>query len=127
MKVRNDDLFIFDIVECCRKIESYLSGVNENDFLHNPMLQDAVVRNIEIIGEAAKNLSEETRASCPTISWRDIMRMRDKIAHHYFRINIDVVWQTAKTDIPELLSKLQPPITESEENQATDDFDPSVN
>lgn len=126
MKARNDDLFIFDIVECCRKIESYLSEVNENDFLQNPMLQDAVVRNIEIIGEAAKNLTEETRNSHSAIGWRDIMRMRDKIAHHYFRINIDVVWQTAKTDIPELLSKLQQPITESDENHATEDSNPRV-
>lgn len=66
------------------------------------MLQDAIVRNIEIIGEAAKNLSEKLRMASPQIAWRDIMRMRDKIVHHYFRIYVDVVWQTLQTDIPVL-------------------------
>ena len=66
------------------------------------MLQDALVRNIEIIGEAVKNLTQATKDLNPEISWSQISRMRDKIAHHYFRINLDVVWQTVNEDLPVL-------------------------
>ncbi len=71
------------------------------------MLQDALVRNIEIIGEASKNLSEETRENNPQIEWRDIMRMRDKIAHHYFRLNLETIWQTASQDITKLKPEIE--------------------
>jgi len=87
MKDRNEHLFIADMVECCRKIERYISNVTKEDFLANEILQDALVRNIEIIGEAAKNLSEKTCDENPHIRWRDVMRMRDKIIHHYFRLS----------------------------------------
>ena len=71
------------------------------------MMQDAVVRNVEIIGEAAKSLSQEIRDEIPEIEWREIMRMRDKIVHHYFRIDLETVWQTAKHDVPALAEALQ--------------------
>jgi uncharacterized protein with HEPN domain len=102
MKTRNDRLYLYDIAECCRKIETYLAGVTEENFINNSMLQDAIVRNIEIIGEASKCLSEILRESNPQIEWREIMRMRDKIVHHYFRIKLEIVWQTVKYDIPKL-------------------------
>ncbi len=107
MKVRNDKLYIFDIKKCCQKIEEYLENVTEDDFLKNEMLQDALVRNIEIIGEASKNLSAELRKENPQIAWREIMRMRDKIVHHYFRLNLDVIWQTATEDIPNLKPEIE--------------------
>lgn len=106
MKTRNDELFLYDIVECCGKIENYLEGISKENFLQNQMLQDAIVRNIEIIGEASKNISEEIRESNTQIEWRNITRMRDKIVHHYFRLNLETVWQTATEDI----SKLKPEI-----------------
>ena len=71
------------------------------------MLQDALVRNIEIIGEASKNLSLELRENHPQIAWRDIMRMRDKIVHHYFRLNLETIWQTATQDIPKLRPEIE--------------------
>lgn len=88
MNPRSDQLFLYDIIESCEKIEKYVGAVDEAEFKNNAMLQDAVVRNIEIIGEAAKNLSEELRSANSRVAWRDIMRMRDKIVHHYFRIDI---------------------------------------
>ncbi|MGE3466970.1 MAG: DUF86 domain-containing protein [Pyrinomonadaceae bacterium] len=72
------------------------------DYQLNPMLQDALVRNIEVVGEAVKNLSTEITEAHPDIAWSQIARMRDKIAHHYFRINLDVVWKTATDDLPAL-------------------------
>lgn len=70
------------------------------DYHVNLMLQDALVRNIEVVGEAVKNLSLEITHAHPKIAWSQIARMRDKIAHHYFRVNLDVVWKTATHDLP---------------------------
>ncbi len=102
MKARSDSLYLYDIAECCRKIAEYVDGVAEDAFKQNSLLQDAVVRNIEIIGEASKCLSSELRAASPQIEWKEIMRMRDKIVHHYFKIDVGVVWQTVSLDVPEM-------------------------
>jgi uncharacterized protein with HEPN domain len=102
MKDRNEKLFLADIQECCQKIERYVSGISESDFQANEILKDALVRNIEIIGEAAKNLSEQTRNVNPTVPWREVMRMRDKIVHHYFRLKLEIIWRTVTEDIPNL-------------------------
>ena len=107
MKTRTDELFVYDILECCEKIEQYLTGVTKENFFENPMLQDAVVRNIEIIGEASKSLSSEFRERSPEVEWRDIIRMRDKMVHHYFKLDLDVVWQTATQDVPQLATHIR--------------------
>lgn len=99
MKSRHDRLYLYDILECCDRVADYVNGVREEDYQVNPMLQDALVRNIEVVGEAVKNLSTETTEVHPNIAWSQIARMRDKIAHHYFRINLDVVWKTATEDL----------------------------
>lgn len=107
MKARNDGLYLYDILECCKKIGAYIAGVTEDEFASNSLLQDGVVRNIEVIGEAAKGLSEELRSAHPEVAWREIMRMRDKVIHHYFRINISLVWHTAVHDIPALQVQIE--------------------
>lgn len=102
MKNRHDRLYLYDIIECCDRAAEYINGVSEEDYQVNPMLQDALVRNIEVVGEAVKNLSPGLKERNPNIAWSQIARMRDKIAHHYFRINLDVVWKTATDDLPDL-------------------------
>jgi len=102
MKSRHDRLYLYDIIECCDRVADYINGVREEDYQVNQMLQDALVRNIEVVGEAVKNLSREITDAHPNIAWSQIARMRDKIAHHYFRINLDVVWKTATDDLPAL-------------------------
>lgn len=102
MKSRHDRLYLYDIIECCDRVAGYVRGVREEDYHLNPMLQDALVRNIEVVGEAVKNLSLDLKDQNPDIAWSLISRMRDKIAHHYFRINLDVVWKTATDDLPVL-------------------------
>ena len=68
MKTRNESLYLYDILECCDTIASYIADVSEIDFQNNKMMQDALVRNIEVIGEAAKNLSKELRENNPKVS-----------------------------------------------------------
>lgn len=112
MKADKDEFFLNDILDCCHKIETYLADIDESTFVQNTMLQDAVVRNIEIIGEASKNLSEGLRSQNPDIPWREIARMRDKVVHHYFKVDLQIVWQTAKEDIPSIKASINEIINE---------------
>jgi uncharacterized protein with HEPN domain len=106
MKSRHDRLYLYDIIECCDRVADYINGVREGDYHANSMLQDALVWNIEVVGEAVKNLSPKITDAYPNIAWSQIARMRDKIAHHYFRINLGVVWKTATDDLPALRPKI---------------------
>ena len=77
------------------------------DLDNDPMLMLALTRLLEIIGEAAKNVSEPTRSLAPSIPWREIAGTRDRIAHGYFDINLDTVWQILSVDLPDLLPELE--------------------
>ncbi len=107
--------YLDDILECIARVEQYLAGVDEVAFRASSLLQDAVVRNLLTIGEAAKSLPDEVKQKQPHINWRDIARMRDKLIHHYFKTNLEIVWSTAtqdlaflKTAVTELLKELEP-------------------
>lgn len=85
---------------------SYAAKMEYADFLQDHKTQDAVVRNIEILGEAAKLLSDEIKRNYPNIPWKDIAGTRDKLIHDYFGVNIDIVWDIAKNEIPFLSTQL---------------------
>jgi len=99
--MHKEDLVYIDHIKLgILKIKNYMKGQNKELFLKNELIQDAVVRNFEIIGEASKNLSSEFKEKYPDIPWKDIAGMRDKLIHHYMGVDIDVVWKTVKEDIP---------------------------
>ena len=106
MSKREDTAVIQDIKEAIDRITSYTSKMEYDDFLQNYKTQDAVVRNIEILGEAAKLLSDETKRNYPNIPWKDIAGTRDKLIHDYFGVNIDIVWDIVKNEIPFLSKQL---------------------
>lgn len=81
---RNDSVFIEDIIDCIRKIEGYLQDTSEREFESNFEKQDAVIRRIEIIGEAVKNVSRSTKESFVDIPWKEMAGMRDIVIHQYF-------------------------------------------
>ncbi len=107
MSRRRDQDFLLDIIEAINRIISYTSGMSYDDFGDDQKTQDAVIRNIEIIGEATKNLSTELRDSYPQIPWRGMAGMRDKLIHHYFGVDNRLVWSAAQEELPDLLSSLQ--------------------
>lgn len=100
-------LYIEDIKKSIVKIEKYTKRISREKFLKDEKTQDALVRNLEIIGEAAKNIPHKVRAAYPQIPWRGIITMRNKIIHEYFGVDLDILWQTVKEDIPELKSKIK--------------------
>ena len=102
MKGRSDNILLFDILECCDRIASYIIGVSREAFDDNLQLQDALIRKLEVIGEATKGLSAEVTDANPEIPWNKMAGMRDRMVHQYFRVDLDVVWQTVTSDIPKL-------------------------
>lgn len=106
MSKRTDREFVSDIQEAIRRVMDYTSGMTYEAFLADTKTQDAVVRNLEIIGEAAKNLSENIRAKRADIPWKGMTGIRDKLIHHYFGVNLDIVWQVATADLPQLTDSL---------------------
>jgi uncharacterized protein with HEPN domain len=91
-----------NILESAGYVRQYVQGITHDEFLADVQVQDAVLRRIEIIGEAVKNLPADWRAAHPVLPWSQIARMRDLLIHRYFSVDLDLTWQTTQSDIPEL-------------------------
>ncbi len=92
---------------CCEKIATFVGESSRDEFLANVLLYDAVLRNLEILGEASKHLPAEVKARMPEVAWREMAGMRDWLAHGYFTINADVVWNAIRIELPLLLKSIQ--------------------
>ena len=95
------------ILESIGKIESYLQGFDEAKFGQDELRQDAVLRQLEIIGEASKNLSDDLRKSNPNIEWRKMAGTRDRLAHGYFSVDIEIVWRITQDFLPTLKTEIE--------------------
>ncbi len=98
--MKDDNIYLKHILDSINNINSYLSNVNEKEFLKSNLLQSAVIRELEIIGEAVKMISIELKEKYPYIPWRTIAGMRDKLIHNYFGVDIGAVWKTIENDLP---------------------------
>ncbi len=107
MPKRDYKLFITDIRDCANRILDYTGGKSFEEFTKDQMLIDAVVRNLEIIGEATKNLPDEIRQKYPKIEWRKIVGLRDIVIHGYFGVDNEILWDIIQNKIPDLVVKIQ--------------------
>jgi uncharacterized protein with HEPN domain len=103
--IKNDRVYLEHILEAIGKIENFTNAVSKFDFDNNVMIQDAVIRNIEIIGEATKKISKPFTLAHQEIPWSEMAGMRDKLIHDYLDVDVDVVWKTIEIDLP-LLKKM---------------------
>ena len=115
--MKRDKAYLKHILDAISNIEKFIEGVNKENFLGNIEKQYAVLRGLEIIGEATKNLSEELKKKHPNIPWKEIAGMRDKLIHQYFGVNLDLVWETIKTKLPELKTQISEILKEIEETE----------
>lgn len=99
---RDYKLYLDDILECCENVAAFTDGMDFDDFSADRKTVDAVVRNLEIIGEAVKNIPPEILLSKPEINWKQIAGFRDVIIHKYFRVDLEIVWDIAQNRLEEL-------------------------
>ncbi len=107
MSDRGDKEDLDDILEAISRILDYSKGMTWDEFLADRKTQDAIVQNIEILGEATKNLSEALKVNHPEVPWKDIAATRDRLIHRYFGVNNEIVWQIICTDLPKLLPQIK--------------------
>ncbi len=100
-------LYVKDIIEAIRSIEDFIGDMDFNEFKSDDKTTSAVVRKLEIIGEATKNLPESVTQNYPDLPWQDMARTRDKISHAYFEVDYEIVWKVIKEKLPDLVPNLQ--------------------
>ena len=103
---RNEIMYLQDIAQSCEKVLRYTQGLSQTDLVREEKTYDAVVRNIEIIGEAAKHISDELRKQLPNIEWRKVAGLRDMLAHAYFGIDNDILWDVVQNKVPHLAKSI---------------------
>ena len=109
---RDYRIYLEDILGATRKIRAYTNGLSKTAFLADDKTFDAVVRNLEVIGEAAKNIPESVRANTPTIEWKKIAGLRDILIHEYFGIDGEIVWDIVEHKLPGLETAVQQLLTD---------------
>jgi uncharacterized protein with HEPN domain len=103
----DDAVYLQHILDAIERVQVYLIGIDEERFWDEPMIQDAVIRQLEIIGEATRHVSDETQARGPKIPWQDMSGMRNKLIHGYFGVDLGTVWLTAVEDVPKLAPEVE--------------------
>jgi uncharacterized protein with HEPN domain len=105
-KRRTPAVYLEDILKAIEKIERFTRGLSKEEFLSNELVVDAIIRNLEVIGEATKKLPEELKNRHSNLPWKEIAGMRDVLIHGYFGVDLETVWDTVKEDLPALKKEI---------------------
>jgi hypothetical protein len=119
--MRSDDALLLDMLIAARKIARFSADMTLDTFQADEMAQSAVIRELQVIGEAARLVSDEAKAAYSAIDWRTMTGMRNRLVHEYFAIRLDVVWQTATEDIPPLIDRLNEILPSEADAQRAED------
>jgi len=99
---KDNTVYLHHMLDAIERIETYLQGIAVEQFLANMLLQDGIVRQLEIIGEAAHHLPDDLRRQHSDVPWSAIIGMRNRIIHEYFNVNLTIVWEVTQNDLPPL-------------------------
>ena len=113
--MRRDDAYLLDNLLAAQKALKFVEGINRNQFEDNEIIQNAVMRPLEIIGEAAAKISKEFRKTHSEIPWKEMVGMRNRLVHEYFRIDLGAVWDTIHKDLPKLIEIIKLLVPEEDE------------
>jgi uncharacterized protein with HEPN domain len=105
--MKDNSVYLHHIVDAIERVERHLAGITREEFFEAELVQDGVVRQLEIIGEAARNLPEGFREEHPDIPWGQIVGMRNRLIHAYFQVDLAIVWEIAELDLPVLRSHIE--------------------
>lgn len=108
-------VYLDDIVESIEKIEKYTTNISYEKFAEDSLLVDGVIRNLEIIGEAVKNLPAQIKTKYPDIEWKKIAGLRDILIHEYFGVNLEIIWDVVANKVPELKTSIKKILEELED------------
>ena len=106
--MQRDEALLLDILIAARRAIRFLDGMTWEAFQRSELHQNAVMRPLEIIGEAARRVSQDTRDAYPDIPWDQMVGMRNRLIHEYFRVNLATVWETVQDDLPSLMALIEP-------------------
>jgi len=104
---KDPDVFLKHILECINLIEEYTKNLSEKGFNSNIRTQDAIIRRLEIIGEAARNLPDEFKSNYTEVAWKKIMAARNILAHNYFGVDLDIIWKIIQKDLQPLKKQIE--------------------
>ncbi|MDD4652060.1 MAG: DUF86 domain-containing protein [Methanothrix sp.] len=99
---KDDSVYLRHIMDAFMQIEHYTDGVSHEEFMKDNLIQDGVIRQLEVMGEAARNLSDDLRGDYPHIPWRQMIGLRNRMIHAYFNVNLEIIWEIVQGDIPNL-------------------------
>ena len=115
---RNYLLYLKDMRNAAEKILRYTHSISFEAFKKNEEKIDATLHNLEVLGEAAKNVPQEIQDKYPNIPWRNMARFRDVLAHHYFGINLETIWDVVENELPTLITELNIAIAEEDKHDS---------
>jgi len=115
---RNWSIFFEDILSSINKVERYITDLDFDEFAENEVLIDAVVRNLEIIGEASKNIPEEVQERYPKIPWKRMIGLRNIVIHKYFEVDLSIVWEIITKNLPDTKPAIQAAVQDQRISEA---------
>jgi uncharacterized protein with HEPN domain len=112
---RSDEAYLLDILIAARKALKFVEEIDRNEFEDNEVIQNAVIRPLEIIGEASAKISKGFRRTHTDIPWREMVGIRNRLMHEYFRVDYRIVWDTIQNDLPKLIELIEPIVPKEDE------------
>jgi uncharacterized protein with HEPN domain len=113
-----DDAYLLDILIAARKARKFVEDISRVEFGRSDLHQSAVIRALEVIGEAARRVSDSARDAHPEIPWEQMIGMRNRLLHEYSRVNVQTVWDTVQNDLPDLIRLIEPLVPPEDESDA---------